>query len=196
MNDEDGFEAVRIARSVIESWVSEGKRYRPERYPEIFNERRGVFVTLHTYPENNLRGCIGYPEPVMPLIDALIDAAISSTMDPRFEKVRPEELSRLIVEVSILTTPKLISVKDPREYPEKVKIGEDGLIVRKGFYSGLLLPQVATEHGFDAEEFLSQTCIKAGLLPDEWLKGGVDIYKFQAEIFREISPKGEIRRIK
>ncbi len=184
----DGKKAVEIARKTIELWVNEKKRYEPKDYPKSFNEKSGVFVTIYTYPEKNLRGCIGFPEPVYPLIKALIDSAISATQDPRFEPLNKEELNKIIIEVSILTKPELIRVDNPKDYVKEIRIGRDGLIIRRGFFSGLLLPQVATEYGWNAEEFLSQTCVKAGLTPDVWLDDETKVYKFQSLIFSEDKP--------
>jgi hypothetical protein len=193
-SDEDGKLAVRIARAVVESHVNRTKYTVPE-VPPIFKEKSGVFVTLTTYPENDLRGCIGYPEPLLPLIDALKDAAVSAcSRDPRFPSVRPEELKRIKVEVSLLTPPVEVCVKKPREYVECVRIGEDGLIVQRGLARGLLLPQVPVEWGWDSEEFLSQCCMKAGLMPDAWLQQGTKVFKFQAEVFSEEKPGGEVKR--
>ena len=193
-SDEEGKLAVRIARAVVESHVSRTKFVEPKT-PAIFKEKSGVFVTLTKNPGDELRGCIGYPEPVMPLIDALKDAAISAcSRDPRFPPVRPEELKRVRVEVSLLTPPVEVSVKKPRDYVSCVKIGEDGLIIQRGFGRGLLLPQVPVEWGWDAEEFLCQCCLKAGLMPDAWLQVGTKIFKFQAEVFSEDQPGGDVKR--
>ncbi|WP_456418400.1 TIGR00296 family protein [Methanocaldococcus infernus] len=188
---EEGEFAVRYARAVIESHLS-GKELILESYPEIFNEKRGCFCTLHTYPERELRGCIGIPEPIMPLIEALREAALGSIRDPRFPPVTLEEMGHIVIEVSILTPPQLIEVSNPKEYLEKIKIGEDGLIIEYGPYRGLLLPQVPVEYGWDVEEFLAHLCLKAGLPPDMWLVEGVKIYKFQAQIFEELEPRGKI----
>jgi uncharacterized protein (TIGR00296 family) len=92
----------------------------------------------------------------------------------------------------VLTPPELIEVKNPKEYRTKVKVGEDGLIVERGMYKGLLLPQVSLEWGWDTEEFLCQCCNKAGLLSDYWLREGTKIYKFQAIIFEEEKPRGTV----
>ncbi len=193
-SDEDGRLAVRIARAVVEAHVKHEKAELPE-VPEVFKKHSGVFVTLTSYPKDDLRGCIGYPEPVMPLIDALKDAAVSAcSRDPRFPPVKPNELGGIKVEVSLLTPPKEITVKKPKEYVDCVKIGEDGLIVQRGFARGLLLPQVPIEWGWDAEEFLCQCCLKAGTMPDAWLQQGTKIFKFQAEVFSEEKPGGDVRR--
>ena len=91
--------------------------------------------------------------------------------------------------------PEKIHVKSPEDYPKKIKIGRHGLIARKDFYSGLLLPQVATEHGMDEEEFLSHTCMKAGLPPDAWRDGKTEIFCFESDVFGEETPGGRIKRI-
>ncbi|ENN96334.1 AMMECR1 domain-containing protein [Methanocaldococcus villosus KIN24-T80] len=189
---EEGKFAVKFARFVIENFLK-GYDIEIENYPEVFNEKRGCFCTLHTYPDRELRGCIGIPEPIMPLIEALKEAAISSaTRDPRFPPVSLEEMDNIVIEISILTPPELIEVSHPREYLQKIKIGRDGLIIRFGPYSGLLLPQVPVEYGWDVEEFLANLCLKAGLPPDMWLDENVKIYKFQAQIFEEVEPRGEV----
>jgi uncharacterized protein (TIGR00296 family) len=189
---EDGIFAVKTARSVIEAVVA-NKKFEPGKTPDIFKNKSGVFVTINTFPKHNLRGCIGYPEPIFPLIEALQKAAGSAALDdPRFPSVEEEELENLVVEVSLLTPPELIKVNKPKHYTKEVKIGKDGLIVEKGYRRGLLLPQVPVEWKWKTDEFLSHTCMKAGLLPDCWLDEGTKIYKFSAEIFSEIEPRGEI----
>jgi uncharacterized protein (TIGR00296 family) len=193
-SESEGETAVKLARWSIETHLRGDVMPRPS-VPEGFSEKMGAFVTVNTYPEGELRGCIGYPEPVMPLEEAIVEAAKSACHDPRFPPLQEEELDAIVVEVSLLTPPQLIKVSKPLEYPEAVAVGRDGLIVRHGPFNGLLLPQVAVEWGWDAQEFLSQTCMKAGLLPDAWFEPGVQVYKFQAEVFSEIEPRGKaIRR--
>jgi len=193
--DEEGKKAVRIARRTVDAFVGEGKRYEPDKLQDVFKEERGVFVTLELYPSHALRGCIGFPEPVAPLIDALIDSAISAaSRDPRFKPVQKSELDGIVVEVSILTPPQLLKVKDPKEYPAKIRVGRDGLIVKRGFASGLLLPQVPVEWKWDEKEFLSQTCYKAGLPPDTWLDPKTEIHSFQGQVWTESKPRGEVVR--
>lgn len=193
MDLKDGRAAVKLARNAAEKFLS-GKGTAKAELPKIFEENRGAFVTLHTYPEKKLRGCIGYAEPIMPLYKAVMQCAVHACQDPRFPPVKESELSKIIFEVSILTKPELIECS-PKEYPKHVKIGKDGLIVRKGFHSGLLLPQVAEELKCTAKDFLRHTCLKAGLMPDSWLEGNCRIYKFQAEVFREEIPGGEIEEV-
>jgi len=191
---EDGTYAVRTARQVIESAVA-GREYNLPDPPDIFKQKSGVFVTINTFPKHNLRGCIGFPEPVYVLAEALEGAAQSAAMrDPRFPSVRQEELKDLVIEVSLLTPPELIRVNKPKQYLKEVKIGRDGLIVERGMAKGLLLPQVPVEWKWKTDEFLEHTCVKAGLTADCWLKEGTNIYKFSAEIFAEVEPEGEIVR--
>ena len=199
----EGILAVRLAREVIERYLSGesekviSTRVKEKNLPERFFEKRGVFCTLHTYPENDLRGCIGYPEPALPFIEALVDASISAaTRDPRFLPVKLNEMDKIVVEVSILTPPELISVRNPKDYLKVIKIGRDGLIVEQGMFKGLLLPQVPIEFGWDVEEFLCRTCEKAGLLYDAWLDKKTKVYKFSAQIFKEVEPRGEIKEVK
>lgn len=189
MDRKKGIMALEIARKTIDLWVRKHEMYKPENYLQEFDEKSGIFVTLHTFPGKELRGCIGFPEPIYPLIKAIQEAAIAAaTHDSRFEPLKEEELNKVIIEVSILTKPELIKVEDPIDYVKNIQTGRDGLIVRKGFYSGLLLPQVAEEYKWDAEEFLGQTCMKAGLSPDSWLDRETKIYKFRSLIFSEKSP--------
>ena len=198
IKDEWGEFLVRLARRAIEEYVRNGRTIKPpeDTPPELW-EKMGVFVTLnkrHAPPQMALRGCIGFPLPVYPLVEATIKAAIYAAVDdPRFPPVRESELNDLIIEVSVLTPPEPIE-GPPEERPKKIKVGRDGLIIEKGIYSGLLLPQVPIEWGWDEEEFLAQTCWKAGLPPDCWLDEGTKVYRFTAEIFGEEKPGGPVKR--
>jgi len=185
--------AVRLARGAIQECLSNKKKIRPDNLPSVFREKRGVFVTLNKRSDTKeLRGCIGRPYPIMPLGEAIIASAVNAALeDPRFDPVKKEEINDLVIEVTVLTVPKPIKAK-PGDIPEKIVIGRDGLIVATDRSQGLLLPQVATEHGFDAVDFLCQTCLKAGLMPDAWLTGA-QVYCFEGQIFEEIEPCGEIR---
>ncbi|HID18081.1 TPA: TIGR00296 family protein [Candidatus Bathyarchaeota archaeon] len=199
IEDEQGEFLVRLARkAIIEYLKSNIKISPPPETPGKLREKCGVFVTLNRVTAKGgreLRGCIGYPEPVMPLVKATIDSAINAAVgDPRFPPVRLGELNQIVIEVSVLTPPQLVKVESLRDYPHQIRIGVDGIIVEKGFYRGLLLPQVPVEWGWDSEEFLSHGCLKAGLPPDAWLVPGTKIYKFQAIIFEEEKPSGEVNR--
>jgi len=184
---------VKVARKTVEEYLRSGTKIPPPKdTPEELFKEMGVFVTIKTFPGKHLRGCIGYPEPVMPLISATIDAAISAaTKDPRFYPVNFKELPNLLFEVTVLTPPEPINVP-PQELPSEIKVGRDGLIVRCGYASGLLLPQVPVEWGWNEEEFLSQTCVKAGLPPNCWLDPRCKFYKFQGQIFTETEPNGKV----
>lgn len=187
---EEGKAAVRLARDAVTAYVEKMARIKPEGLPPVFHEKRGVFVTLHE--EGALRGCIGYPEPIMPMGLAIVDSAINAaSRDPRFPAVRPAELSRIDIEVTILTKPEPY-IAPKAELPTLVKIGKDGLIVSKGMFSGLLLPQVAPEYNMDPMEFLSQTSLKAGLPPDAWIDEDTEVLHFQAQIFSEVAPGREV----
>jgi uncharacterized protein (TIGR00296 family) len=192
LNLEDGTKAVQFARQVIKDYVQQTKNSIPA-LGSLFQEKQGVFVTLHTYPDRELRGCIGIPLPVMSLQSSILEAAQSVTQDPRFPPLQEEELDAILVEITILTKPQLIKVKEPKDYPVHIDIGRDGLIVEHGFYKGLLLPQVPVEQAWEKEEYLSHTCMKAGLPPDAWFDKSTKISKFQGQIFTEIKPHGPIK---
>ncbi len=191
--DRDGELAVRIAREALEAYVVK----RPKgtvQVPKAFEEKSGAFVTLNEHPSGLLRGCIGYPQPFFALVKSIEKGAEGAAEDPRFPRLSPAELDRVTVEVSILTPPQLIEVKKPKDLTKYVILGVDGLSVAQGPYRGLLLPQVAVEYGWDAAEFLSEACMKAGLLADAWLDPATRVYKFQAEVFAEIQPRGPVVR--
>ncbi len=196
---EEGKFLVELARNAVKENLTTGKHLAaPQNTPEKLFEQCGVFVTINTvkHGEKQLRGCIGYPYPTLPLVEAVIESAIdAATQDPRFYPLTLNELGNVVFEVSVLTPPEAITVQKPDEYVTKIKIGEDGLIVEKGVFKGLLLPQVPVEWRWDEEEFLCQCCIKAGLPPDSWLTKGTKIYKFQAIIFEEEAPNGKIKQL-
>jgi uncharacterized protein len=163
----------------------------------VLMEKCGVFVTLNEQKRGayGLRGCIGLPYPTKPLIEAVMEAAQSSAFsDPRFPPVQANEMESLTIEISVLTPPEKLVVDDPERLPSEVLVGRDGLIIGKGWRRGLLLPQVPVEWDWDSREFLSQCCIKAGLPQYEWRKQGTEVYRFQAILFKEESPRGKISR--
>ena len=183
---------VKTARKVIEKYLETGERAKVE-VGEKFKKKLGVFVTLESYPQKELRGCIGYPYPTEPLITALTNAAISAAVhDPRFPPVTEKEFEKLIVEITVLTEPKEIEIKDRKDMPSKITVGKHGLIIEYGPFSGLLLPQVAVDYRWSAEEFLAEVCWKAGLSPDTWLDKHAQVYSFEGQIFSEESPNGKV----
>ena len=193
----DGRFLVSVARTAINEYLSNRRIIDPpEDTPKYLLEKSGVFVSLHsTEPTRQLRGCIGYPFPTDPLAVATIRSAIeAATGDPRFEPVELSEFkSRVLVELSVLTLPERLTAQEPSERPKEIQIGTDGLIVGRGGRRGLLLPQVAPEWNWDGEAFLCNCCLKAGLPPDAWLDKNTQVEKFQAVIFEELEPSGEVR---
>lgn len=177
---------IETARKAIEEHVRNGKKLPvPDNCPDEYTKKRGVFVTINKKEPKTLRGCIGFPYPDLPLIEALINAAIHACNDPRFPPLKENELDKITIELSILNEPELIKIKNPREYLEKIDVGKDGLIIKSDSFSGLLLPQVPVEQKWGVEEFLENLCLKAGLTIDEWMDENCKIYKFQAEILHE-----------
>lgn len=186
---EQGRKLVELARHSIETHFS-GSRIELDGYKE-FSEKQGVFASLHK--DGELRGCIGFPEPTHQLYRAVFEAARAAAFeDPRFPPLSKDELDSIEIEVSVLTVPELIKVKNAEDYLREIEIGKDGLIIRSSFRSGLLLPQVPVEWKWDAREFLSHLCIKAGLGQNEWMNPENKIYRFQAQIFSEKEPDGEV----
>jgi uncharacterized protein len=142
---------------------------------DVCQRSAGAFVTLTTRGE--LRGCIGQTEPDDPIGALIVHCAAAAALaDPRFPPVSRDELESLAVEISVLTQPEAVISID------EIEVGRHGLIVEQGRNRGLLLPQVATEHGWSRDEFLSHTCRKAGLPVDAWRRGA-QIFCFEAEIF-------------
>jgi AmmeMemoRadiSam system protein A len=180
LNHDQRTALLRIARQSIEA-VLEGRR--PELdFQSLDTELKrpsGAFVTLNER-SGDLRGCIGSIEPVAPLAQAVSSSAVNAAFrDPRFYPVQKEELPNLHIEISVM------SPIVPVTSVEEIEVGRDGLIISRGGRSGLLLPQVASEYGWDRETFLSQTCVKAGLSPDAWRSPDCRIEKFSAEVFGE-----------
>lgn len=182
LDAKEGEMAVQLARGSIEYVVAKKPKPALPLTP-IYSDKRGVFVTLTQNKE--LRGCIGFPYPVMPLGDAIEDAAVAAaTADPRFPPVRKDELAFVRLEVTILTVPFPVE-GDPGKRQEKIEVGRHGLIIRGRGTSGLLLPQVATEYGWDSTTFLNHTCIKAGLHERCWTYANVEVLTFEGQIFTE-----------
>jgi uncharacterized protein (TIGR00296 family) len=188
----EGAELVRLARVAVEKYLQESIIIKSEKHTL---EKAGVFVTLNYVTSSKkeyLRGCIGFPLPEKPLSQGVVEAAIAAaTEDPRFPPLDRQELNNIIFEVSVLTSPQQIRVS-PAEYGKEIEIGRDGLILHWRFGSGLLLPQVPVELKWNVEEYLANICYKAGAPPDVWLDPSSKLYKFQAVVFKEVEPKGEV----
>jgi AmmeMemoRadiSam system protein A len=175
---EDRRQLLSVARQVIASALS-GAAAAPLAASPTLAEKRGAFVTLTRRLDGELRGCIGYVEPLFPLVETVSRAAMAAALhDRRFAPVTRGELAELAIEISVLSVPSPIR-------PEDVAVGTHGLILRVGGRSGLLLPQVASDHGWDAATFLDHTCLKAGLRPGAWREPGAELLGFTATVFGE-----------
>jgi len=198
LTQKEGEYLIKLARKAAETYLKRGEILKvPDDVPLKLKERCGVFVTINSMKGkgHQLRGCIGFPHPTTMLAKAVIESAISSaTQDPRFSPMEAEELDHVVFEVSVLTPPEPVEVENPQDYCSKIKVGRDGLIVERTYCRGLLLPQVPVELHWDEETFLCECCVKAGLPPDSWLLKGTNVYRFEALIFEETSPKGKIQR--
>jgi uncharacterized protein len=209
--DEEGEKAVKLARMVVEAHLdrlaSSGSTHDRNVKHDDDNielnrdaKRYGVFVTLNyidSRKQEHLRGCIGFPIAQKSLYRSIIDASIAAaTQDPRFPPVDKKELAEIVFEVSILTPPEEIKVQNPKEYLNAIKIGRDGLILTWRYGSGLLLPQVPVESKWDIEEYLANLCYKAGAPPDIWLMSDSKLYSFQANIYKESHPHGNVVRVR
>jgi hypothetical protein len=188
VSDAEGVELVRLARTAVQHYLDKQAVLVTDKAGPL----SGVFVTLNYLARNEerLRGCIGFPRGYKPLYKSVVEAAIAAaTQDLRFPPVDSKELGRIIFEVSVLT--------EPEELPEKndIRIGQDGLILHWRHGSGLLLPQVPVELGWDINEYLTNLCYKAGAPLDALSDPSSKLYRFQAQVFKERSPAGDVTRL-
>ncbi len=178
LSDQQKRQLLRVARQALEAAVGSGCA--PDLVtgdPDLM-EPRGAFVTLKQ--QGQLRGCIGYVQPRLPLIQAVADNAQSAALhDPRFPPVTAAELDDIDIEISALTP------LEPVSQVEEIEIGRHGLMISCGANRGLLLPQVPVEWGWNRDEFLAHTCHKAGLPPDAWQRQDAELLWFEAEVFGE-----------
>lgn len=176
LTEEERKELLAIARRAATGYLQEGRLPRESPSSGKLAAPGAAFVTLSC--EGRLRGCIGFTEPTIPLYKTVQECAVAAaTEDSRFSPVLPAELAGIHIEISVLTP--MVPVR-----PDEVKVGVHGLMVRKGARRGLLLPQVATEYGWDRRTFLSRVCVKAGLSPEDW-RNEAELYAFTAEVFGE-----------
>ena len=179
LNDDQRAALLRRARRTIEQIV--GAEATTDVGEEDLSLEAGVFVSLHK--SGQLRGCIGSFDTTRPVTSQVEEMAVAAaTRDPRFSSVTPSEVEALDIEISVLTSPRVI------EDPKEIEVGTHGLIISRGYRRGVLLPQVAVEHRWDREAFLAHTCHKAGLPPDAWKDQETSIEVFTAEVFGEASP--------
>ncbi len=180
LSEDQRRQLLRLARKSIEAVLeSRAPEWSADEFDDALRRPAGTFVTLRTR-EGELRGCIGSIRAAEPLFKAVASSAISAAIrDPRFFPVEIHELAELELEISVMGP-----IEQVRNV-EEIEVGRDGLIISRGRFAGLLLPQVASEYGWDRETFLDQTCVKAGLPPGSWRLEEARIEKFSAEVFGE-----------
>lgn len=178
LTDSEKMMLLDAARTSIENVLKGKDDVKPltGSHPKVFSEEYGLFVTLHR--KGKLRGCIGHIRPDSPLFEEVQSVAyLAAFEDPRFPSLTSEELEEIDIEITLLSP--MVQIKDT----DLVEPGKHGLMLRKAYFQGLLLPQVATEQGWDRETFLRQTCLKAGLTTDCWKSENTEIFVFTAYIF-------------
>jgi uncharacterized protein (TIGR00296 family) len=198
LTEKDAVYLVKLARTTVENSFKgiKSNQPAPQAYPSL-EQNMGAFVTIKTFPDKELRGCIGYPTPRVSLRTAVIENAVNAAFnDPRFPSVVEKELAHLCFEVSILTPPQKITVDSPDDYIKKIRIGRDGLIMHYGSVSGLLLPQVPVELNWNVRKFLEALCQKTGLPKNMWASPNVQIYVFHAFVYGEEKPSGRIKKFR
>ncbi|MDE1823243.1 MAG: TIGR00296 family protein [Candidatus Micrarchaeota archaeon] len=193
-----GEELVKAARHAIELCTTtpqfNGRMI--EKSVERFTERKGVFVTIEHYPTKTMRGNIGITEPIAPLSKSLVEAAVAAAIDdPGYVPVSHHELDEMVVSVSILAKPEKLKGRTAEVLKRQIKIGRDGLMIRYGYHSGILLPIVPIEQRWNKDQFLDNLCINANLPLHIWKTHDAVLYRFGAQLFRELSPRGPIEEI-
>ncbi|MEW5724628.1 MAG: AmmeMemoRadiSam system protein A [Thermodesulfobacteriota bacterium] len=182
LTDEERKALLELARTAIAKKLK--RETEPPETPETeaLASRSGAFVSLHK--KGALRGCIGRFTAEGPLTQTVAEMARAAAFeDPRFPPLRPEELAEVDVEISVLTPMRQVAA------PDEIEVGRHGIYIVQGYNRGVLLPQVATEHGWDRQTFLEHTCLKAGLGPGCWKDPKTEIFVFSAEVFGEKEPK-------
>ncbi len=178
LTENDGKALLAIAREAIRHCVQNQTYHPAPREEKALNKRSGCFVTIKQ--NGQLRGCIGNFQAREPLFKEVADMAMASaSQDPRFAPMREDELADFKLEITVLSP--LVKIDDT----SVIEIGKHGIYIEKDFHRGVLLPQVATDYGWDRETFLCQTCIKAGLPADAWRSQDADIYIFSGQIVTE-----------
>ncbi len=178
LTEEERGALLGLARSTIAQFLKDGSRVPLPEAKGHLSEVCGAFVTLNS--RGQLRGCIGSMIGRGPLVETVQEMAIAAaTEDPRFDGLKPSELEDVDIEISVLSPMRRI------EDVSEIEVGTHGILMRQGIYQGVLLPQVATEWGWDREEFLANTCLKAGLPTEAWKDPETVIEIFSAEVFGE-----------
>lgn len=193
-----GEELVKAARHAIELCTTTPKfeSGMVERSIAGFSESRGIMVTIEHYPTRTTRGRIGIVESALPLSKSLVEAAVSAAIDdPGYVPVSHHELDDITVSVSILSKPERLKGRTQESIKRQVKVGRDGLMIRYGYHEGILLPIAPIEQRWNKEQFLDNLCISAGLPLHVWKTQEAVLYRFGAQLFRELSPRGPIEEI-
>ena len=184
ISESDGKELLAIARETVSAALEGRQPTISRQLMERFSEKQGAYVAI--YRNGELRGNIGYAEPVYPLLQAVVRAAFAAAFrDPRFLPLTKDEFYRIVFEVSVLSMPEQLFFEKPAELIKKINAKTDGLMIRFGPYTGMLLPQEAVKNKWSAEEFLDKTCEKGGLPPECWQDKHAKVYRFQAQVFSE-----------
>ena len=185
LTKEEGGELLKIARRAMESFVRNEHAPGSGDYPEKFRQLYGIFCELLKNNETRGSAVSGLPYPLLPIIDATITSVIASSHeDKRFPAITPDELGEIKIELSILTEPKYITVKNNLDYLHHIIPGTDGIVFRYGPYESFLPPQT-WEKVKEKELFLEQLCLRAGASKESWKEPGAELYTFQAQVFRE-----------
>jgi AmmeMemoRadiSam system protein A len=189
LSSEEKLYLLSLARETLTQYLKEGKTKEgvSEKAPSNLKEKRGCFVTLKKH--GDLRGCIGFILPVKPVCDCVVENVINAAIhDTRFPApVSAEELSSITIEISVLTVPEKLELKDRSELPNRLAPGRDGVILKNRWYQSTYLPQV-WEDLPDKEEFLDSLCRKGGMPVGCWKDEDTEIFTYQAEVFREQKP--------
>ncbi len=193
LSSQEAEELIYLGRQAVRSFLR-GESFKVSQDLKArFSIKKGLFTTLLTFPDKQLRGCVGVPSPVYPLWYGIVLTSLSSALkDPRFPPLRIEEVDSVLWEISLLGKVKRVSRKS---LPGNLNVGREGLIVERENRTGLLLPQVAIRNRWNAEEFLEHTCLKAGLPKNCWRDSNTKVYKFTADIFEEVEPWGPVKKM-
>lgn len=188
---------VKLARRAVREYLERGIAIEPppETPGELLRDNYGVFTTIEVKRGDRyeLRGCIGFPRGYQNVARATIASAIAACCeDPRFPPMKLGELNNVVFEVSVLSPLRSPEVSRPRDYLNVVVVGKHGIVVEKGPYGGLLLPQVPVDYCWDVQEYLMEACAKALLPGDCWLDEDTTILLYEAQVFREVDVDGDV----
>lgn len=185
ITEEEGRILADIARGAVAAYLKDAVKIEfPRDIPDILKQKLGVFISLKKVESGQEKSIssMGYPLPLKPAVEAVIDSGIAAAIRARVNGI--ESLDEVIIEVSLIVAIEPLQAERRASIPEQIRIGEDGIIIERGFHRALYLPGLAVEHGWNSEDFLSEGCVKAGLMPDAWLDEDTKLYKFKVKVFR------------